>query len=296
MATTEAACLDALREAAERLGESPTKAQYEETGITPSSTTILRVVGGWNEAKERAGLRTYAQDENGGTEVRPKPDSVTIPEGRDWGDLTPQQRWYYKNRQHRIDTKERRREDIREWFTNLKRDEFTCKRCNESRAATLDFHHPGAKRNGVSQMVNHGYSKRRIREEIDRCTVLCANCHRKEHANDSKGSIELVSDSTERAGDGDADRSGSDIRGIRRDWVERYKRSSDGCARCSVSNPACLDFHHPVQKAEGISEMLSRRRSLEEIRREIADCVLLCANCHRIEHHSTEGGSETDRV
>lgn len=54
--TTETECLEALREAAERLGESPTKAEYEDLGLRPASATIIRAVGGWNEAKEKAGL------------------------------------------------------------------------------------------------------------------------------------------------------------------------------------------------------------------------------------------------
>jgi Mn-dependent DtxR family transcriptional regulator len=40
MRTTEQDCLDALQEAAERLGKSPTKAEYEELDVRPASTTI----------------------------------------------------------------------------------------------------------------------------------------------------------------------------------------------------------------------------------------------------------------
>lgn len=40
--TTKAECLEALQRAAERLEESPTKAQYEELGLTPASATIIR--------------------------------------------------------------------------------------------------------------------------------------------------------------------------------------------------------------------------------------------------------------
>ena len=53
---TEAECIETLREAARQLGESPTKTEYEELDIQPSSTSILRVVGSWNEAKALAGL------------------------------------------------------------------------------------------------------------------------------------------------------------------------------------------------------------------------------------------------
>lgn len=181
MATPTAECVEALREAADRLGKSPTKAEYEALDLTPSSTTICRVVGGWNEAKELANLYAFGQNENGGRDVSPKPDGVVVPSGRDWEELTAQQRWYYKNRRHRIQTKESRRRELREWFTELKRDRFECGRCHEARPEALDFHHPDRKHEGVSQMVNHGYSKERIRGEMDRRTVLCANCHRREH-------------------------------------------------------------------------------------------------------------------
>lgn len=77
--TTEQDCLDALREAARKLDESPTKAQYEDLGLTPSASTILRVVGGWNAAKEKAGLETtYSR----GPRVQEKPDDVDLPEDR----------------------------------------------------------------------------------------------------------------------------------------------------------------------------------------------------------------------
>ena len=107
MSTTEGECLDALREAATRLGESPTKKQYVDLDVTPAASTILRVVGGWNEAKERAGLETYEQGENGGQPVEPKPDWGEIPEDREWEGLSGQQRRYYENRDRRQDVKNR---------------------------------------------------------------------------------------------------------------------------------------------------------------------------------------------
>lgn len=285
MTTTEEECLEALREAADRLGESPTKAAYDELEVTPASTTIRRVVGGWNEAKRRASLQTYGQDENGGMDVRPKPEWVELPTGKTWDDLTAQQRWYYKNREYRIDVKDRRRRELRRWFTELKRREYTCSQCGEERSAALDFHHPGQKARGVSQMVNHGYSKARIREEIDRCSVLCSNCHRKEHYRGIDPTTlprplrirELLEESSE-----------TQVRGKRRDWLLSYKAHSDGCTRCPVSDPVCLDFHHLGEKTAGVSKMVSHRQPLHEIRAEIERCELLCANCHRAEHHPAE--------
>ena len=179
--TTEEECLEALREAAERLGESPTKAQYEELGSTPASGTIIRTVGGWNEAKEAAGLETYDRAQTGGQPVQPKPEWVEIPDDTDWKELTGQQRWYYKNRAERIERKDRRRERLRRRLYTYKDEQCECERCGEDRPPCLDFHHSDEKSSTVSEMVNDGYSWPNIRDEIDRCIVLCANCHRLVH-------------------------------------------------------------------------------------------------------------------
>ena len=286
---TESECLEALREAAERLGESPTKAQYEALGMRPAASTVLRVVGGWNEAKQRAGLEVYSQDMGGGVPIRPKPKEVALPEGFEWESLTPQQRWYYKNREHRIAVKERRRRELRQWFDELKRARATCTRCDEDRPRALDFHHPDEKTHEVSWMVRQGFSRRRIREEMQRCTVLCANCHRKEHYSGTvpagvptPGAIERRLTECPK----------HEKRRERRLWIMAYKRESDGCSRCEETSPLCLDFHHQGEKQAGIGALVSFGRSLAEIRAEIEACVLLCANCHRVEHLQASTGSE----
>jgi len=179
--TTECDCLEALQRAADRLGESPTKAQYEALGLQPASATIIKKLGGWNAAKERAGLETFDRAVTGGQPVQPKPDWVEIPEDAVWEELTGQQRWYYKNREERIKRKDRRRAKIRRWLYEYKDTQCECVRCGEDRPPCLDFHHPGAKESDIATMVVDGYSRQSIREEIDRCIVLCANCHRIEH-------------------------------------------------------------------------------------------------------------------
>jgi hypothetical protein len=55
-----------------------------------------------------------------------------------------------------------------------------CSICNENEPACLDFHHLGGKDMTVSAML--GMNDDRVKEEIAKCVVLCANCHRKHHA------------------------------------------------------------------------------------------------------------------
>lgn len=167
----------------ERLGESPTKAQYEDLGLQPASATIIRTVGGWNAAKEQAGLETYRQGALDGDEVAPKPEWVELDDDVEWEELSGHQRWYRKNRDQSRARKERRRRELKRLLYESKRDECECSRCGEDDPACLGFHRVDGtgKEFGVSRRVARGHSVENVREEIDRCVVLCANCHRREH-------------------------------------------------------------------------------------------------------------------
>lgn len=55
-----------------------------------------------------------------------------------------------------------------------------CNRCGEKSVSCLDFHHLHGKDRTVSSML--GMSDKRVQAEIDKCIILCANCHRKLHA------------------------------------------------------------------------------------------------------------------
>lgn len=58
-----------------------------------------------------------------------------------------------------------------------------CTRCGEKHLATLDFHHrdPAAKGFGIAAALGRMSSEKRLKQEIDKCDILCANCHRKLH-------------------------------------------------------------------------------------------------------------------
>jgi hypothetical protein len=61
------------------------------------------------------------------------------------------------------------------------------------------------------------------------------------------------------------------------------------CQKCGgVFSLAVYDFHHVGEKDESPSYLIANS-SLEKIAAEIEKCVLLCANCHRIEHETQLG-------
>jgi hypothetical protein len=51
--------------------------------------------------------------------------------------------------------------------------------CDESGPRVLEFHHVGEKDLEITRLISGGWSIARIQSEIDKCDVLCANCHRR---------------------------------------------------------------------------------------------------------------------
>jgi len=70
---------------------------------------------------------------------------------------------------------------------------------------------------------------------------------------------------------------------FRTEW-SAYKATLS-CAICGFSHPAAMDFHHPPGTKEHSVNILVQRRNMKMLRVEIAKCIVLCANCHRILHH-----------
>lgn len=62
------------------------------------------------------------------------------------------------------------------------------------------------------------------------------------------------------------------------------------CFDCGERNPIVFEFDHldPETKFADIAKMISSNYGLEAIKREIAKCDIVCANCHKI-RTSTRG-------
>lgn len=82
----------------------------------------------------------------------------------------------------RISLLNRRRERAK-WLRDYKSKQ-QCSVCEESESSCLDFHHrdPSSKEGLVCKMVASAASLERIEKEINKCDILCSNCHRKLHA------------------------------------------------------------------------------------------------------------------
>jgi len=69
----------------------------------------------------------------------------------------------------------KRLSEFEQWKRTL-----SCSKCGENHPACIEFHHvdPSKKEKTISYLRN---SKKKLQEELKKCIVLCANCHRKLH-------------------------------------------------------------------------------------------------------------------
>lgn len=96
-----------------------------------------------------------------------------------------QKEWYEKNKDTRKKRVANRKREIRDWFNELKKG-LNCYICGFSGARSpwsIEFHHhePSEKKEIVSYLVAHGYSRERILKEVEKCDPICSNCHRQQH-------------------------------------------------------------------------------------------------------------------
>jgi hypothetical protein len=84
-------------------------------------------------------------------------------------------------KQKRIKSKREYRNRKRARLAKYK-DTLKCELCEERHPQCLEFHHidPSTKRGNISDLIAD-YSFDIVMDEITKCRVLCANCHRKEH-------------------------------------------------------------------------------------------------------------------
>lgn len=70
-----------------------------------------------------------------------------------------------------------------------------CQNCGYNQCLeALDFHHQDTKKDKNFGIASKGYTRswKKVYEELDKCLLLCANCHREFHAGKLQLSLETV--------------------------------------------------------------------------------------------------------
>lgn len=65
-----------------------------------------------------------------------------------------------------------------------------------------------------------------------------------------------------------------------RQYLRQIKTDSI-CVDCGENDPVVLEFDHLNNKIGNIADVVGRAWGIEKIRKEMAKCEIVCANCHR---------------
>lgn len=93
---------------------------------------------------------------------------------------------HIQNREAQLERNRKNREKRQNFVLNYLVD-HPCVICGESDPIVLDFDHieRASKTNNICDMVRNVRSEKSIIEEIQKCQVLCANCHRRKTAKEA---------------------------------------------------------------------------------------------------------------
>lgn len=89
-------------------------------------------------------------------------------------------KWATKNNVRIYDYRRARKDNLKKWFKNTFKNN-PCVDCKQKfPSCCMDFDHKDGtiKINTLATLVGHGYSKESILEEVNKCDLICANCHR----------------------------------------------------------------------------------------------------------------------
>ncbi len=125
---------------------------------------------------------------------------VTIPnltEDLTMGNMSPtyQKTWYAnssaeskaKKSAYRLCRKHNLRDTLNKYKTGK-----GCCRCSERDPVCLDFHHTSRNKEvNISEVTTRGWGLGRIMSEVQKCVVICSNCHRKLHRDELEAKVGL---------------------------------------------------------------------------------------------------------
>lgn len=146
-----------------------------------------------------------------------------------------------------------------------------CEMCGEDNVLKLEFHHENDDKE-TTMWALRGSRWSLIENEIKKCKLLCRNCHGELHyGGTSENSYKFN----------------------KRIFLE-YKGIS-GCEKCGYNRcSSSLDFHHinSDDKDFMLGQITTVYKSIydltTQIENELNKCMILCKNCHMIEHTDAE--------
>lgn len=148
-----------------------------------------------------------------------------------------------------------------------------CADCGLRDVVVFEFDHVGPKRATLARLISNGSTPSQLDGELDRCEIVCVNCHRRRTAlrGGHRRALPKWWESPPPPG-----RIRARNLAIAYSSLER-----SGCVDCGTHELCVLDFDHVRGKTANVTVLARDGCSAERLSDEIARCEVRCANCHR---------------
>jgi ssDNA-binding Zn-finger/Zn-ribbon topoisomerase 1 len=160
------------------------------------------------------------------------------------------------------DALRKRRTRAKQFLLNYLR-EHPCTDCGQGDPVVLEFDHLRDKTRSLTQLAHDGVTIATLEQEIEKCEVVCAICHR----------LRTKRRRTTRAS--------ADPVAARNVAFAKAVLAERRCTDCGETRSDTLDFDHVGQKTASVMILAWRAVPLGVLSAEIARCEIRCANCHR---------------
>jgi len=87
---------------------------------------------------------------------------------------------YLSNKKQYIVRRKLFQQNVKKWYLDYKKEQ-KCSKCSEDRYWVLDFHHLEPEKKEMNMDRARRCSIEKLKKEIEKCIVLCSNCHRDLH-------------------------------------------------------------------------------------------------------------------
>jgi hypothetical protein len=148
-------------------------------------------------------------------------------------------------------------------------EEHPCVDCGEEDTKVLEFDHV---KKGKLFTISRGYRRygmKKIKAEVKKCVVRCANCHKRKTAH-VENSYRVVKGSTS-------------FLTLAQKKVIRYLRAHP-CTDCGEDDITVLEFDHVRGERQFCIGGVVSHAKWEDVEREIKKCEVRCRNCHKLRH------------
>ena len=151
-----------------------------------------------------------------------------------------------------------RKKAIKDYILQIKSN--PCSDCGKSYPYyVMDFDHLADKLHTINWLSNREFSLTRVQKEIDKCELVCANCHKERTYQRNPQT--------------------SYLRPSKRLVIQA---KSNPCVVCEKQYPYwVMELHHLENKDGELSYMIRNGATTTEVEQEIKKCVPICTNCHR---------------